>query len=341
MTQVTPPTSANATAPADPTAPVNSTTPVNPTKRASSVVPTHRRETRSASSLFKLPSARFAIGVLVLVAFIVIFGKMIAPRDPLSQDVGALLQGPSAHHLLGTDYLGRDVLSRLLAGARLSVLSGLEAVAIGLIVGVLPGIAAALLGGWVDYALNRISDALMTLPSIVLAITITAIIGNGLVQAMFAIGALLVPVFFRVVRAATLQFAKAQYVEAAELLGSTKIRVIRVHVWRKVLPTIAVTTATASASALLTVSSLTFLGIGVQPPAPTWGGILSSDLSYLSQAPWAPIAPALFIAITVGALNTLADAIRDRTNAVSPIPGELGINETTRKDRDDDQQSAA
>ena len=86
---------------------------------------------------------------------------------------------------------------------------------------------------------------------------------------------------------------------------------------------------------------ITFLGIGVQPPAPTWGGILSSDLSYLSQAPWAPIAPALFIAITVGALNTLADAIRDRTNAVSPIPGELGINETTRKDRDDDQQSAA
>jgi peptide/nickel transport system permease protein len=291
----------------------------------------------------KTRSAKIALGVLAVVGVLVVFGGLIAPDDPLHQNVAVLLQGPSVHHLLGTDYLGRDVLSRLLAGARLSILSGLEAVVIGLAVGVLPGIASALLGGWVDYALNRITDALMTLPSIVLAITITAVLGNGLVQAMFAIGVLLAPVFFRVVRAATLQFANAHYVEAAELLGASKVRVIRVHVWRKVVPTITVTAASASASALLTVSSLTFLGIGVQPPAPTWGGILSSDLSYLSQAPWAPIAPALFIAITVGALNTLADAIRDRTagTATALVTEISTADDTNREYRDDGRRSAA
>jgi peptide/nickel transport system permease protein len=131
---------------------------------------------------------------------------------------------------------------------------------------------------------------------------------------MFAIGILLVPGFFRITRAATLEFARAQYVEAAELLGASKLHVIRVHVVRKVLPTMGVTTASATAGALLAVSFLTFLGIGVQPPAPTWGGVLSSDLNYLSQAPWAPFIPGLLIALAVGALNALADAFRDRTD---------------------------
>jgi peptide/nickel transport system permease protein len=132
---------------------------------------------------------------------------------------------------------------------------------------------------------------------------------------MFPIGILLIPGFFRITRAAPLEFARAQYVEAAELLGASKLHVIRVHVIRKVLPTIAVTTASAAAGALLAVSFLTFLGIGVQPPAPTWGGVLSSDLDYLSQSPWAPFIPGALIAITVGALNALADAFRDRQGA--------------------------
>jgi len=132
---------------------------------------------------------------------------------------------------------------------------------------------------------------------------------------MVPVGVLLAPAFFRVTRAATLEHARAQYVEAAELLGASKVHVIRVHVLRKVLPNIAVTTAMMTAAALLTVSFLTFLGIGVQPPAPTWGGILSSDLDYLNQAPWAAFIPGALIAITVGALNALADAFRDRSSA--------------------------
>jgi peptide/nickel transport system permease protein len=266
-------------------------------------------------SVLRLPSARIAIGILAGIAILVAFGSTLAPQNPLAINANALFQGPSAHHLLGTDYLGRDVLSRLMAGTRLSVLTALEAVGIGLVLGAIPGIATVFMGRWLDFTINRISDALMTFPYIFFVVAVTAALGNGVEQAMIPVGILLAPAFFRVTRAATLEYARTQYVEAAELLGASKLRVIRVHVLRKVLPTIVVTTASMTAAALLAVSFLTFLGIGVQPPTPTWGGILSSDLDYLSQAPWAPFIPGALIAVTVGALNALADAIRDRSGA--------------------------
>ena len=268
-------------------------------------------------SALRLPSVRIALAVLVVVAVLTAFGRSLAPQDPLAINAGALFQGPGAHHLLGTDYLGRDVFSRLLAGTRLSVLTALEAVGIGLVLGAAPGMATVFLGRWLDFAANRVADALMTLPSIFFAVAVTAAIGNGLVQAMVPVGILLAPWFFRVTRAATLEHARAQYVEAAQLLGASKLHVVRTHVLRKVLPNVAVTTASMAAAALLTVSFLTFLGIGVQPPAPTWGGVLSSDLAYLAQAPWAPFIPGALIAITVGALNALADAFRDRARVGS------------------------
>jgi peptide/nickel transport system permease protein len=266
-------------------------------------------------SILAMPSARIALGILAIIAVMTAFGSLLAPQNPLAINAGQLFQGPSLHHLFGTDYLGRDVLSRVLAGTRLSVLTALEAVGIGLVLGCVPGIATVFLGRWFDFAANRVSDALMTLPSIFFAVAVTAALGNGLAQAMIPVGILLAPAFFRVTRAATLEHARAQYVEAAELLGASKAHVIRTHVLRKVMPNIAVTTASMTAAALLAVSFLTFLGIGVQPPAPTWGGILSSDLDYLSQAPWAPFIPGAIIAITVGALNALADAFRDRSSA--------------------------
>jgi peptide/nickel transport system permease protein len=264
-------------------------------------------------SVLRLPSAKIAVVILAVVIFLSLFGSMLAPQNPLTINANALYQGPSLHHLLGTDYLGRDVLSRLMAGTQLSVLTAFEAVGIGLVIGAPLGIATVFLGKWFDFAANRVADSLMTLPYIFFVVAVTAALGNGLQQAMAAVGFLLFPGFFRITRAATLEFARAQYVEAAELLGASKLHVIRVHVVRKVLPTMAVTTASFTAAALLAVSFLTFLGIGVQPPAPTWGGVLSSDLDYLSQAPWAPLIPGLLIAITVGALNALADAFRDRT----------------------------
>jgi peptide/nickel transport system permease protein len=271
------------------------------------------RRPRAGGSVLRLPSARIAIVILAVIAFLTIFGSALAPQNPLTINANALFQGPGRAHLLGTDYLGRDVLSRLMAGTRLSVLTALEAVGIGLVVGAPLGVATVFLGRTFDFAANRVADALMTLPSIFFAVAVTAALGNGLVQAMFPVGILLIPLLFRITRAATLEFARAQYVEAAELLGGSKLHVIRVHVARKVFPTIAVATGTAAGYALLSVSFLTFLGIGVQPPAPTWGGILSSDLNYLNLAPWAPFIPGALIAITVGALNALADAYRDRS----------------------------
>jgi len=265
-----------------------------------------------AGSALRRPPVVIALAILAAVMFLVIFGSALAPQNPLTINASALFQGPSRAHLLGTDYLGRDVLSRLMAGTRLSVLTALEAVGIGLGVGAPLGVATVFLGRWFDFAANRVADSLMTLPLIFFAVAVTAALGNGLVQAMLPVGILLAPNFFRITRAATLEFARAQYVEAAELLGASKLHVIRVHVLRKVFPTIAVTTATITGYALLSVSFLTFLGIGVQPPAPTWGGILSSDLDYLNLAPWAPFIPGALIAVTVGALNALADAYRDR-----------------------------
>jgi len=277
---------------------------------------------RSGNSLLRMPSARIALVILAGILFLTIFGSVLAPQNPLTINSSALFQGPSRAHWLGTDYLGRDVLSRLMAGTRLSVLTALEAVGIGLVAGVPLGVATVFLGRVFDFIANRVADALLTLPSIFFVVAVTAALVNGLVQAMFPVGILLVPAFFRITRSATLEFTGAQYVEAAELMGGSKPHVIRVHVMRKVFPTIAVTTATVTGAALLSVSFLTFLGIGVQPPAPTWGGVLSSDLNYLNLAPWAPFIPGALIAITVGALNALADAYRDRTG-----PGTLLLPE--------------
>jgi peptide/nickel transport system permease protein len=299
-----------------------------------------RRRLIGPRSVLRLRSAKIAVGVLIVIAILVVFGSVLAPQDPLGINANALFQGPSAHHLLGTDYLGRDVLSRLMAGTRLSVLTAVEAVGIGLALGAIPGIATVFLGRWFDFAVNRVSDALMTLPYVFFAVAVTAALGNGLPQAMVAVGILLFPAFFRVTRAATLEHARAQYVEAAELLGASKLHVIRVHVLRKVLPNVIVTTASMTAAALLAVSFLTFLGIGVTPPTPTWGGMLSSDLDYLAQDPWAPFIPGALIAITVGALNALADAFRDRAGVGTLVlPDLIMPTDLSLEHADGDRQS--
>lgn len=268
----------------------------------------------------RLRPARIALAVLGVVVVLMLVGGAVAPYDPLHQDTTAILAGPSAQHWLGTDYVGRDVLSRLLAGSRLSVVAAAEAVGLGLLLGVPPGLASVYFGRVFEWLSLRVMDGLMALPFIIFAIAVAALLGNGLHQAMFAVGVLLAPMFYRVTRAAAIGLRQAQYVEAAALFGATRWRIVRAHVWQKVLPTVVVTTATAMAGALLVVSSLTFLGIGVQPPAPTWGGMLASDLGYLGQRPLGPLPPALLIIVTVAALNALADAITVDPAAMQEAP---------------------
>ncbi|NIY62910.1 ABC transporter permease [Streptomyces malaysiensis] len=264
--------------------------------------------------------AKVALLVLLAIVLLAVFGGWLAPHDPLAQNPRNMLRGPGPGHLLGTDYLGRDVLSRLLEGSGRSVAGAVEAVAAAMAVGVPAGLASLWMGRVGEWIAQRAVDALMTLPFTVFAIAVVGALGNGMHQAMLALGVLYAPLFFRMTRAAALSLRHAPYVESAELFGASVGRVLRIHIWSKVLPTVIVTAAHALATCLLVVSSLTFLGVGVQPPAATWGGMLATDLGFLTQQIWAPVFPAALIVITAGALNVLADAVRD-AGADELLPG--------------------
>lgn len=259
-----------------------------------------------------LPTGRIAAGVLVFIVLLAVLGPLLAPQNPLATSDTTLV-GPSWAHWLGTDNLGRDVLSRLLDGSRVSVIGSLEVVFIALVVGVVPGILSVQLGRVFEWISLRVIDTLIALPFLLFAVAVTALLGNGITQAMVVTGVLVSPLFFRVSRAATLAVARSAYVEAAVISGASVGWIARRHLWAKVLPPIAVAFAQTLGVGFVIVSSLTFLGIGIQPPAPTWGGLLATSLGFLDQQPWAPVAPALLIVATVWASNLLADAIRDVT----------------------------
>jgi peptide/nickel transport system permease protein len=280
------------------------------------------------------PLGVISLVILALVAVTALFGSTFAPYDPLAQNSANVLAGPSAANWLGTDYAGRDILSRLLAGTSLSVFAALQAVGVGLVLGVLPGIASVYAGRVFESVSLRVMDSFMALPFITFAIAMAALLGNGLQPAMFAVGILIAPTYYRVTRAATLSYNNLQYVEAAHLFGLPTPRIVAVHVWRKVVPTIFVTSGGVLAASLLVVASLTFLGIGVQPPHPTWGGMLASDLQYLTQKPFGPVAPALAIMLTVGSIGILSDLVRDSTASV-PSVRDRGVRRKARRSTKD------
>ncbi|TQS46888.1 ABC transporter permease [Cryptosporangium phraense] len=258
-----------------------------------------------------LRAGRIALVILSVVALLAIAGPLVAPDRATTTP----LLGVSGDHWLGTDYLGRDVFSRLLEGSRDSVVGSVLVALVALVVGTVPGLLSVLLGRVFEWTTLRLADTLVALPFLVFAVAVTALLGNGLTQAMVVTGVLVSPLFYRVTRAATMSVAHSQYVEAARISGASIGWIVRRHVWAKVLPPVAVALAQTIGLGFIIVSSLTFLGIGVQPPAPTWGGLLASDLNYLHYRPFAPAAPALLIMATVWASNLLADAIRDVSGA--------------------------
>ncbi|MDQ8033510.1 MAG: ABC transporter permease [Bordetella sp.] len=262
------------------------------------------------TAILRRPGGALSVLILALVLFLALAGPALAPYDPYDGAFDILL-GPSATHWLGTDYMGRDVLSRLLHGSTLSVIGALQVVAIGFALGVVPGMLSVFLGRGFEWGSLRVIDTLIALPSLVFAVAVTALIGNGVSEAMFVVGVLVTPFFYRVARAAALEVAGQPYLQASVLMGASVWWVVRRHVWHKALPAVSIAVATITGHSLIVVSSLTFLGIGVQPPEPTWGGLLASDLQYLAQKPYAPVFPSLLIVVTVAALNLLADTLRD------------------------------
>jgi peptide/nickel transport system permease protein len=258
-------------------------------------------------------SRSFVVGA-VLIGLIVataLLSLVWTPYDATDQDIPGKLQGASAAHWLGTDHYGRDVLSRLMVGARNSIVVGLVAVGLGLGLGVLLGALAAARGGWVDELLSRLSDLVFAFPAVLSAVLITAIYGPGAVNAIIAIGIFNVPVFARVTRAAARQAWARDYVRAALALGRSPLAVT----WRHVLPNIVsllIVQATIQfAVAILAEAALSFLGLGVQPPQPSWGRMLNDALTYMYVTPGIAIYPGLAIVLAVLGLNLLGDGLRD------------------------------
>jgi peptide/nickel transport system permease protein len=249
-------------------------------------------------------------GFIILLILVGILASVIAPHDPNVQDLLQRLRAPSAQHLLGTDDYGRDVLSRLIYGARVSLWAAAQAVTIALVIGLPLGLTAGYRGGWLGVALTRIMDALMSAPALVLAITIVAVLGPGVTNAMLAVGLVMAPRFFRVARAATMDVRHETYIEALIALGCSPLRVALRHILLNVMPPIVLVISVSLGTAVAAEASLSFLGLGVRAPAASWGSMLSTASSNMSLAPYLVWPPGVMIFLTVLAFTYLGDGVR-------------------------------
>jgi len=253
------------------------------------------------------------IGMTILALFLVagVFAAALAPSDPYEIELEAGLKKPSPTHWLGQDELGRDLLSRIIYGARLSLVIGAIAVAIGAGFGVPMGALSGYYGGWFDLMLQRLIDVMLAFPGILLAIVLVAILGVGLPQVMVAVGIVSIPTYTRLVRGQVLAMRSQEFVDAARALGATSSRIIWRHVLPNALAVIIVQSTLQFASAILSAAALGFLGLGAQPPAAEWGSMLSNARQYIRLAPHSVTFPGVAIMLTVLGFNLLGDAIRD------------------------------
>ncbi|WP_240959768.1 ABC transporter permease [Rhodococcus sp. HNM0563] len=247
---------------------------------------------------------------VLLLVLMAIFAPLIAPYDPYAQEVANRLQPLSSAHWLGTDDYGRDVLSRLIFGVRISLQASLQAVALALVLGLPLGVVAGYRGSWVDTVLTRIMDALMSAPSLVLAITIVAVLGSGITNAMLAVGLVMAPRFFRVARASTMDVRGDTYIEASVALGCSTFRTISRHILPNVMPPIVLVISVSLGTAVAAEASLSFLGLGAAPPAASWGAMLSTAASNMQLAPYLVWPPGVMIFLTVLAFTYLGDGVR-------------------------------
>jgi peptide/nickel transport system permease protein len=240
-----------------------------------------------------------------------IFADWLSPYSPYELDVTVMLQGPSAAHWLGTDELGRDVLSRTIHAARISVEVALVAVGVGLLGGTVIGIIAAYFGGLIDMVLMRFMELLFSFPAILLAVILMASLGTSILNAMIAIGIIFIPGFSRLARAATQNVLRQQYIEAAQAIGMSDGRMLVREILPNVITPLLVEAAVALAYAVLLESALSFLGLGAQPPEPSWGNMLNTGRGFMAQAPWLGIVPGMAMFLCLLGFNLLGDGLRD------------------------------
>jgi peptide/nickel transport system permease protein len=274
-------------------------------------VPPRRSRTRAILRWMRRDlRAVLSLSFLLLLLIVSIFAPVLAPYSPIDQDVTQLLLPPSAAHWLGTDDLGRDVLSRLIWGAPNSLYASFLAVGVGIVLGVPIGLLIGFLGGWFDEVTSRFIDALLSFPPIVLAIAVTGALGIGLTNAMLSVGFVFAPVLARLVRAQTLVVKNALYVDAARGFGASTSHIIIKHIVPNAIQPVIVQVTLMLAIALLAEASLSFLSLGVQPPAASWGGMLARAYNYIEIAPEQMYAPGLAILLTALAFNALGESIR-------------------------------
>ena len=279
-------------------------------KQVATTASWHAR-TRRRSIWQRSPSLLFGSAVCLGFAVAAILAPLLARYDPLYQDLESLLDPPSLAHWMGTDDLGRDLLARLLFGARISLTVALVSSAGACLVGSLVGLVSGLAGGWTDEVLMRIVDALFAFPALVLAIAVVATLGPGFPQTTAAVGVVAVPRFARLMRAQALGLRRAEYVAAARVAGAGVGRIALRHVLPNAGGVILVTASTYAGFAILAEASLSFLGLGIQPPTPAWGSMLRAGYPFLQQAPWLAIFPGVAISLLDMAFNFVGDGLRD------------------------------
>lgn len=273
-----------------------------------------RRAPKALRRFFRNGLAVFGLVVTALFVLCAAFAPLIAPASPNAVVYTSLTQPPGPEHPFGTDELGRDVLSRVVYGARVSLAIGAISVLIASVVGTLLGVVSGFLGGWVDEVLMRLIDAMLALPFLVLAIVIAAVLGASLENTMLAIGIISIPGFARLARGEVLAVKERDYVQAAEALGAKRNRVLFRHILPNIGGPLIVQATIATAQAILTESSLSFLGLGIQPPTPAWGAMLDTAKGYLNIAPWMAIFPGSAIFLVVLGLSLLGDGLREAFN---------------------------
>ena len=257
------------------------------------------------------PRVAVASALLLLLVLVTVLAPWIALHDPIATDPSNALLGPSAAHPLGTDELGRDLFARVIWGSRVSLPIAFVAVAVGLVVGGTIGLAAGYRGGATDLLLMRVIDAILAFPALILAIAIVAVLGPGLRNAMIAIGIVQLPVYARLMRAQVLTLKGLDFVAAVRALGASPARLIVYHFLPNLLNPLIVQISLSAAAAMLAEATLSFLGLGAQPPTPDWGFMMNTGARFLNNDPWLALGPGLAISIAVFAFNWLGDALRD------------------------------